>query len=157
MAGTVCLARAIGSRFLMRSRVELVCADPKRVHEIWPLAAPLLHAAIARTGLSAFADLERDILRGDALLWLAVGGGEGAPMIEATASTSLQLTDAGKVCVITACSGKDMTRWLPLIAGIETYAKEEGCRRVRIFGRKGWLRVLDGYEEEHIVMDKELS
>jgi hypothetical protein len=26
-----------------------------------------------------------------------------------------------------------------------------------IHGRKGWLHVLDGFEEKHIVMDKELS
>jgi hypothetical protein len=142
--------------FLVRSSAQLICVDPKRVDVIWPLAAPLLRAAIARTGLSAFADIEHDVLRGDALLWLAASGKESAPTIEAAASTRLQLTDAGKVCVITACSGKDRLRWLPLIAGIEAYAKDEGCQRVRIFGRKGWLRVLDGYEEEHVVMDKEL-
>jgi hypothetical protein len=48
-----------------------------------------------------------------------------------------------------------MKRWLPLIDGIETYARAEGCTRVRIFGRKGWL--LHGFEERHIIMDKELS
>ncbi|SRR5438552_446106 len=140
----------------MQSRVKLICIDPDRIGEIWPLAAPLLRAAIARTGLSAFADIERDILRGGALLWVATSGVE-APTIEAAASTSLQLTDAGKVCVITACSGKHMMHWLPLVAGIEAYAKDEGCQRVRIFGRRGWLRVLDAYEAEQIVMDKELS
>jgi hypothetical protein len=37
------------------------------------------------------------------------------------------------------------------------YAKHEGCKRVRIYGRKGWLHVLDGFEEKHIIMDKELD
>ena len=50
-----------------------------------------------------------------------------------------------------------MPRWLPLIAEIENYARTEGCTRVRIYGRKGWLRALDGYEAKHIIMDKELS
>ena len=50
-----------------------------------------------------------------------------------------------------------MTRWLPLLGEIEAYAKREGCARVRIFGRKGWLRVLAGYEHKHIIMDKDLS
>jgi hypothetical protein len=145
------------TRFSIHSTVKLICVDPDRLDQIWPLAAPLLRAAIARTGLSAFADIEHDVLRGDGLLWLAAGGGESTPTIEAAASTRLQLTDAGKVCVITACSGKDRIRWLPLIAGIEAYARGEGCQRVRLFGRKGWLRVLDGYAEEHIVMDKELG
>ena len=54
----------------MPSSVELICVDPARVHEIWPLAEPLLRGAIARTGLSAFCEIEREILCGDALLWL---------------------------------------------------------------------------------------
>jgi len=140
----------------MPSLAELVCVDPKRVGEIWPHVEPLLRKAIARTALSAFSDIERDIINGNALLWIA-GGGEGAPAIEAVASTSLQQTDAGKVCVITACAGAKMARWLPLIKGIEAYAKDEGCHCVRIFGRRGWLRALDGYEQKYIIIDKDLS
>ncbi len=118
--------------------------------------APLLRRATKRTGLSAFADIEREILAGGALLWLAVIGEGSALAIEAAASTSLQHTDAGKVCVITACAGHDMSRWLPLISGIENYARDEGCTCVRIFGRNGWLRVLDGYEASYVILDKEL-
>lgn len=139
------------------SSAALVCVDPKRVHEIWPYVAPLLRRATTRTGLSAFADIENDILCGNALLWFAVSGEGGAATIEAAASTSLQQTDAGKVCVITACAGTNMARWLPLINHIEAYAKNEGCNCVRIFGRKGWLRVLDGYKENHVIMDRDLS
>ena len=83
--------------------------------------------------------------------------GEGsAQAIDAVASTRLQHTDAGKICVITACAGHNMSRWLPLISGIENYARDEGCSCVRIFGRKGWLRVLEGYRAKHIVLDKAL-
>jgi hypothetical protein len=118
---------------------------------------PLLRAAIARTGLSAFVDIERDILHGHALLWLAESSAEGSHKIEAAASTSLQQTDAGRVCVITACAGRKMARWLPLIAGIEDYARRESCKCVRIVGRKGWLRALNGYRATHVIMDKDLS
>lgn len=141
----------------MRCSAELACVDPKRVHEIWPKVAPLLRRATVRTGLSAFADIERDILHGSALLWLAISSEGGAAVIDAVASTSLQQTDAGKVCVITGCAGGNMRRWLPLITRIEAYAKAEGCRCLRIFGRKGWLRVLDGYRETSVVLDKQLS
>lgn len=141
----------------MPSSAELVCVDPKRVHEIWPLAEPLLGRAIARTGLSAFCDIEREILCGNALLWLAVEGEGTQFAVLAAASTSLQQTDAGKVCVITACAGKDMPRWLGLIAHIEKFARNEGCTCVRIYGRKGWLRALDRYEQRHVILEKELD
>lgn len=131
---------------------QLVCIDPEHVRSIWPLTAPLLRQATAETGLSAFATIEHDILVGSSLLWVAWNGS----VIEAVASTSLQQTDAGKVCVITACAGAGMTRWLPLIRGIEAYAQAEGCRCVRIFGRKGWARVLEGYEQTFAIIDKRL-
>jgi hypothetical protein len=50
-----------------------------------------------------------------------------------------------------------MSRWLPLISGIEAYAREEGCTRVRIFGRKGWLRALEGFRQMNVIADKELA
>jgi hypothetical protein len=137
----------------MRSSAELVCVDPRRVLEIWPYVAPLLKAACVRTGLNALADIEADILSGRSLLWLAWNG----QAIEAAAATVLIETEIGKVCIITACGGRAMRRWLPLIFEIENYAKAEGCSRVRIFGRKGWLRALEGFEEKYVIMDKELS
>lgn len=133
--------------------VQLVCVNPEQVLYIWPFVASLLCSATTRTGLSAFAEIERDILSGKALLWIAWNGSA----IEAAASTSLQQTDAGKVCVITACAGADMARWLLLIGSIEAYARDEGCTCVRIFGRKGWARVLDGYRQTHAIIDKRLE
>jgi hypothetical protein len=137
----------------MPSTAELVCVDPERVHEIWPTVRPLLKAACYRTKLNAFEDIEADILSGRSLLWMAWNG----RTVESATATVLINSEIGKVCIITVCGGSDMKRWLPLIDRIETYAKAEGCRRVRIYGRKGWLHVLDGYEEKHIIMEKGLS
>ncbi len=144
--------QAYGLRTDGHHGAQLVCVEPEHVREVWPLVAPLIERAIVTTGLSAFATIERDILLGTSLLWIAWNG----VVIEAAAATSLQQTDAGKVCVITACAGTGMSRWLPLIRGIEAYAQAEGCRCVRIFGRKGWARVLEGYEQTYAIIDKRL-
>jgi hypothetical protein len=132
---------------------ELVCVHPGRVHEIWPHVRHLLRAACCRTGLNAFSDIEADIVSGRSLLWVVWDG----QAIEAAAATILIRSEVGKTCIITACGGSRMTRWLPLIAQIENYARNESCARVRIYGRKGWLRVLDGYAQKHVIMDKDLS
>jgi hypothetical protein len=136
---------------------ELTCVNPADVQLIWPLVSQRLSAATRRTGISAFADIEHAILDGDALLWLALSADGADIHIDAVAATRLELTEAGKVCVIVVCGGRNMPRWLPLIAGIEAYANAEGCRSVRIYGRKGWLRVLDGYRQTHVIMEKELG
>ena len=39
---------------------------------------------------------------------------------------------------------------------IEAYAKAEGCACVRIYGRKGWARVLKDYQVEQIVLERQL-
>lgn len=135
----------------MPCTVELVCIPPSRVQEIWPHVEPLLRAATERTGLAAFAPLENDILHGNGLVWVAWSG-----RVEAAASTALQVTDAGLVCLITACGAPegDMQRWLPLLSQIEDYARAEGCRCIRIVGRRGWQKVLPDYIEKHVILDR---
>jgi hypothetical protein len=127
--------------------IDLVCVDPARVTEIWPFARDLIKAAIERTNLSDFQDIEADVLSGDQLLWLAWSG-----RIEAAATTHL----SRNVCTLTACSGYDRERWLPLFEKIEDYAKAEGATAMRIYGRKGWERVLNGYRAEHVILEKRL-
>ncbi len=137
----------------MRSTVDLVCIDPKRVSEVWPHVKHLIRSAIERTGLSDFLDVERSVLRGDQLLWMAWNG----LGVEAAATTHLIRVSGRKVCELTACGGKDRMRWLPLLNDIETYAKNEGCDAMRILGREGWSRVLNDYHIAHVVLEKDLG
>lgn len=132
---------------------DLVCIDPSRIHDVWPHVRDLLDQACRRTGLNAFADFEADVLSGRSLVWMAWNGRS----VEAAAATILINSDLGKVCVITLCAGRKMPRWLRLIERIEAYARREGCARIRIFGRKGWLRALEGFETKHVVIDKRLG
>ena len=133
------------------SSPDLICVDPKRVHEFWPHARALIKTAIEKTDLSDFRDIEYDVLSGDQLLWLAWSG-----TIEAAATTHLIKTGGKPVLVITACSGHNRERWLPLFSKIEAYAQAEGCKCVRIYGRKGWERVLKNYRVEHVILERAL-
>jgi hypothetical protein len=127
--------------------VDLLCVNPADIQKTWPIARDLIRAAIERTELSDFADIEKDVLAGGQLLWLAI-----SDHVEAAATTHL----SRGVCTLTACSGHQRERWLPLFARIEKYAKDEGCSTIRIYGRKGWERVLDGYRVEHVILEKAL-
>lgn len=127
--------------------IDLLCVDPRNIHEIWPQAKGLIRAAIEATDLSDFADIEAAVLSGDQLLWLAI-----SDHIEAAATTHL----SRGVCTVVACSGHERERWLPLKSRIEQYAKAEGCKCVRLYGRKGWERVLPDYRVEHMIMEKTL-
>ena len=136
----------------MPSAASLVVVGPDRIHDIWAHARERIKCAIEKTGLSDFADVEADVLRGGQLLWLAWNG----ETIEAAATTQLTQVGQRKVCTVTACAGEHRERWLPLFSHIERYAKAEGCATMRIWGRRGWERILHGYEVSNVILEKEL-
>src|ERR1700754_3915063 len=128
---------------------QAVCVDSARMHEVWPLVAPLIQRAVERGGLADMAQLERDLRSGAALLWLAwnpgLGEGAGRSFIEAAAVTQLDIANGRKFCTIVACGGHGLNRWCSLIGALERFAREEGCAGMRIYGRRGWARVLPDY------------
>lgn len=136
----------------MPCTVELVPVLPSLVADVWPHARALIKSAMDRTSLGNFEDIEREVLGGLQQLWLAWNG----TAIEAAAVTRLVLIGDRKICILVALGGRDRKRWLPLLAGIEQFARNEGCRAVRIIGRKGWQRILADYRANYVVMDREL-
>lgn len=131
------------------SGVICVCVDPERVKEFWPSVKDMLKGSIDRAGLSTFDWLESGVLEGRQLLWLAWNGSS----IEAVATTQL----SPPVCVLTALWGRNRSRWLHVIADLERYAINEGCTKLRWFGRKGWQRVMPDYKMTNVVMEKDLT
>src|SRR5215831_18645332 len=87
---------------------EAICVDPTRVHEAWPLVAPLIRRAAERDDLSDLARIARDLHTGLALLWLAWDG----RAVHAAAVTQLDIANGHKFCTITACGGRGLQRWL---------------------------------------------
>ena len=102
-----------------------------------------------RGDLGTYADVEADVLHGRALLWINAEG----MRITAAAVTQVSRTECSKVCTIVACGG---TGGWGGISKIEEYAKAEGCDCIRIFGRKGWQRVLKDYRAARIVLERKL-
>jgi hypothetical protein len=127
---------------------------PDRVAAVWPHVRTLIYAAMKRGDLSSFRPVEAAVLAGDALLWLAWD--PGAERIAAAAVTELHQSEWRKVCVVVACGGAGVNRWIALLDGIEAYARATGCAAVRIMGRKGWIRLLGDYRMKRIVLEKDL-
>ncbi len=132
----------------MPSSVRAVCVDPNVIDRVWPTVAPLIRRAIDKTGYTDFDYIERDILIGGSLVWLAWDGEK----ILAAAVTQL----TGDVCTIVACGGHGLREWRGLIEKLEDYARAEDCARMRIIGRKGWARVLKDYWSPAIVLERRL-
>ena len=111
----------------------------------WEKCSHLIRQAMVRGDLGKFEEVERQVLSGEAMLW--VNG-------RAAVVTQIAIVESGKVCTIVACGGK-----LPTLDGlqeIERYAATEGCRAMRVMGRRGWARKLKDYRTAAVVLEKEL-
>jgi hypothetical protein len=115
----------------------------------------LIEAAMRRGRINDFAEVERAAFAGDALVWLAWDG----TAINAAAVTQLSAVDGARFCTVVACGarGADRDNWLPLLAGLERYARQESCKAMRIFGRRGWERLLPDYKLARVLLEKELE
>ena len=147
------MPRSVSGAYGLPGRCELICIDPARVREFWPYVAPLIAAAMKRGGITDLADVEGAILAGQALVWMAWNGAT----INAAAVTQLSSVQGERFCTIVACGGRNRDKWLPLLAGLEHYAKAEDCKAMRIFGRRGWERLLPDYKPARVLLEKELT
>lgn len=64
-----------------------------------------------------------------------------------------------KVCYIVICGGVDRRKWLHLLDLLEGWARDEGCEKMRIFGRRGWTRDLRerDYKDVASVIEKDIQ
>jgi hypothetical protein len=131
---------------------QLICVDPAQVHEFWPHVASLIKAAMEKGRLSSFTDVEHAVRNGRALLWLAWNG----ETVKAAAVTELSQANAETFCTIVACGGHDRAQWLPLLAELEAYGRAQGCAAMRIYGRRGWRKLLPEYRTTRVLLEKEL-
>jgi hypothetical protein len=130
-----------------------LCIDPARAAEFWPHVSPMIAMSLPPGGISRFADVENNVLSGANFLWIAWDGRN----VKAAVVTELQKIDDDKICVIIACGGHDMRQWVHLIKEIEDYAWAEGCKKVRIWARPGWTRVLKSYGTSRVILERRLG
>jgi len=139
-------------RSCLSASVSALCIPSDRVKEVWAFAKGMIADAMHRGALGCFEDVEQEVLAGKALLWIAWDGFA----THASAVTRIDKIGSDKVCIIVACGGRAINNWIGCLDMIEQYASAEGCRKVRIYGRPGWQRVLKQYEPFRVVLDKVL-
>ena len=104
--------------------------------------------AIEYQDTHSLGDVARAIIDGEAQHWR----GERSEII-----TEIKSFPMMKVCRVWLAGG-DMTELVDvMLPDVEAWAKENGCARVEIVGRKGWKRALPNYREPYAVLHKELD
>jgi hypothetical protein len=131
--------------------MKATCIAPEHVALFWPQVYDYIAAAF-ETGLGddTIESVKADLDAGNSLLWVAHDDID----IRAAATTKIMEYSARKVCVVTACGGKNLPEWIQCLGDIEHYAKAEGAI-VRIMGRQGWkILKTHGYKEPWVCLEK---
>lgn len=137
---TTCWPASI-SRARDSALTQLICVPPGLVNELRPLVETLVARAVKRGGNRELDDVWDRLSDGRYLLWVADDGDQ----IVSIGMTALYVDDDGRFCHVAYCSGKlELLHWG--LHQLEDYARQEGCKRVRLSGRRGWERICKDYE-----------
>lgn len=121
------------------------------IGEFWPLIEFFL---LKIDGADWTLDgVRQELEAAKAQLWGMAEGRE----IRAIWVTKLEETSKGRRGLLWIAAGEGLEDGLKLFSEhTEPWLKEKGCKSVQILGRRGWKRVLDGYDDVGVVLVKEL-
>lgn len=123
---------------------------PEHAETVWWLCKEFIERGCKLGDVTAD-HLKAEVIAGRAQLWFA-----WSDHLEAALVTEIWDTPKGKVCVFMSIGGVHISRWLGLLDDIEVWAKSNGAKIARTFGRKGWGRILPDYRPRYFVYEKEL-
>lgn len=128
-------------------------AQPETLDQLWPLALPHLERFSEGTLLINTQCIYEQLKKNEKQLWLFEDGG----VVTLVVVTEVWPSMKGPVCTIKIASGHAGHQPLLDICGeIERWASDIGCIGIEIVGRKGWSRLLDGFKQTGVVLEKDL-
>ena len=120
----------------------------ENIDDIWPLVEIAMSGTVHEPGFDINYYKEK-CLTGDLILWV-VRNGKAAIMLEVLEYPK------GRCCDILTLAGYEIDSWLDELSEIEAWAKRQGCNKMTLTGRKGWVRMLSDYKIKEVVLEKEL-
>jgi len=121
-----------------------------QIGPVWGEVGPILARALDRQSAYTLGDVRALLETSDAQLWVARTDGA----LLGAAVTKVFDFPQERVVEVWLAAGDGFSRWGRFLKDIEEWAATIGAKRVRIIGRRGWARVLDGYEVTSVVLDK---
>jgi hypothetical protein len=126
--------------------------QPREVEAHWPRLAPLIERGLCFAGgCFGLADVRRSLIEGRRQLWV------DWPEIRCALVTEQFDYPLKRVLHVFLVAGRLPRDWRAIWAGIERWARSQGCAAVEIRGRPGWARHLNDYRATMIFFSKELA
>jgi hypothetical protein len=128
-------------------------AQPETLDRYWPHALPHLKRFSEETLLLNTEKIYESVKTNEKQLWMAERDGEVVLVVV----TEVWTAENGQICTIRIGSGTAGHELLRTMCDeIEAWARGIGCVGMEICGRKGWSRVLDGFRQTGVILEKDL-
>ena len=131
----------------------LTLINSRDISETWPLVEQMISDALIRSNEHTANDILKDLISGDAQMWLAWHENDG---VLGVMVTYMQQTTLSCHLRIFLCVGEQRKRWLHHIESVEQWAKNKGANKVSAVVRPGWEKVLPNYRKTHVTLEKNL-
>jgi hypothetical protein len=128
--------------------VSVFCLGSDQIDECWDEIAPHLYR-LERLGQVSVDETRDDLKTQRKQLW---GYQDGAIL----GICVTRITKDGTCEIYGAAGTAGKERILEVHAAIERWAKSINCTKLRLQGRKGWFRLLKGYEQTGVILEKEI-
>jgi hypothetical protein len=137
--------------------LTLGCVSPQQIEQFWPYVKELIDKALlSGIGDLTLEEIHRRLIAKQSQLWVVVRDSEQTEIV-AAATTEIHILPKFKILLITACAGKDLRKWERFITELEAFGAREGCKKLRIYGRKGWVKILSGYSQPWIALERTIK
>jgi hypothetical protein len=135
---------------------ELVFIPTDKIDQVWPMAAPHLERAIRYSaGESELSDVQELCSVGRFHLWLGWDADNKEPI--GAGVTEIVDFPRMRICFLVLwASDAPREEWIESLQTVEKWAREQGCSKTRLLGRKGWLKILPEYRPQYYLLERTL-
>jgi hypothetical protein len=131
--------------------------EPEKVKDVWILVKDLIQKSCDRAGGFADADdVKQWLEQGTMQLWVAWDN--EVKRVKCVCVTEIRQYPKYKVCDCRITTGESYRSWVNFMDNVVEFAKKEGCKKMEIFTRPGWERILKhkGFVKTHVQLEKQL-
>jgi hypothetical protein len=137
--------------------MECIKIESNLINQIWILVKDLIQNSCDRAGGFADANDVKSWLEQDKMqLWVAWDNNNKT--IKCVCVTEIRVYPKFKVCDCKITTGTNYKSWVNFMDIICKWAKLNNCKKMEIFTRPGWERILKhkGFIKTHVQLEKNL-
>jgi len=129
--------------------------EAEKVKEVWILVKDLIQKACDFSdGFADAEDFKKWLEQGTMQLWVAWDNEE--KKVKCVCITEIKQYPKYKVCGCKITTGTDYRSWLDFMDNVVNWARSVGCKKMEIFTRPGWEKLLKhkGFVKTHVQLEK---